>query len=86
MKVHNTLRVAIDNSTKVKNVILMAALAQNPAKVVEYATDVSLPLQYSMQVLDKNHTGLISIQQIAKAPVLLRFYTYSCFSRGDASA
>jgi predicted esterase len=27
-------RVAIDNSMKVKNVILMAALAQNPAKVV----------------------------------------------------
>jgi uncharacterized protein len=66
-------RVAIDNSTKVKNVILMAALAQNPTKVVEYATDVSLPLEYAMQVLDKNHTGLISIQQIAKAPVLLKF-------------
>jgi uncharacterized protein len=66
-------RVAIDNSTKVKNVILMAALAQNPAKVVEYATDVSLPSEYAMQVLDKNHTGLISIQQIANASVLLKF-------------
>jgi hypothetical protein len=51
----------------------MAALAQNPTKVVEYATDVNLPLEYAMQVLDKNHTGLISIQQIAKAPVLLKF-------------
>jgi alpha-beta hydrolase superfamily lysophospholipase len=66
-------RVAIDNSTKVKNVILMAALAQNPTKVVEYATDVNLPLEYAMQVLDKNHTGLISTQQIANAPVLLKF-------------
>ena len=66
-------RIAIDNSTKVKNVILMAALAQNPTKVVEYATDVSLPLEYAMQVLDKNHTGQISIQQIANAPVLLKF-------------
>ena len=28
--------------------------------------------QDATQVLDKNHTGLISIQQIAKAPVLLR--------------
>jgi hypothetical protein len=65
--------VAIDNSTKVKNVILMAALAQNPTKVVEYATDVNLPLEYAMQVLDKNHTGLISTQQIANAPVLLKF-------------
>jgi alpha-beta hydrolase superfamily lysophospholipase len=66
-------RVAIDNSTKLKNVILMATLAQNPAKVVEYATDVSLPSEYAMQVLDKNHTGLISVQQIANAPVLLKF-------------
>jgi dienelactone hydrolase len=65
-----TPRVAIDNSTKIKNVMLMAALAQNPAKVVEYATDVSLPSEYAMQVLDKNHTGLISIQQLEKNPVL----------------
>ena len=70
-------RVAIDNSTKVKNVILMATLAQNPVKVVEYATDVSLPLEYAMQVLDKNHTGMISIQQIANAPVLLKFLPLS---------
>jgi predicted esterase len=70
-------RVAIDNSTKVKNIILMATLAQNPTSVVEYATDVSLPLEYAMQVLDKNHTGLISIQQIANAPVLLRFLPLS---------
>jgi pimeloyl-ACP methyl ester carboxylesterase len=70
-------RVAIDNSTKVKNVILMATLAQNPVKVVEYATDVTLPLEYAMQVLDQNHTGLISIQQIANAPVLLKFLPLS---------
>ena len=70
-------RVAIDNSTKVKNVILMATLAQNPTSIVEYATDVSLPLEYAMQVLDKNHTGLISIQQIANAPVLLKFLPLS---------
>ena len=35
----------------------MAALAQNPTKVVEYATDVTLPLEYATQVLDNNHTG-----------------------------
>jgi alpha-beta hydrolase superfamily lysophospholipase len=70
-------RIAIDNSTKVKNVILMATLAQNPAKVVEYATDVTLPSEYAMQVLDKNHTGLISIQQIANVPVLLKFLPLS---------
>ncbi len=61
-------RVAIDNSTNVKNIILMGVLAQNPVKVAEYYQDVSLPLEYAAQVLDKNHTGLISIQQIANDP------------------
>jgi predicted esterase len=64
-------RVAIDNSTKVKNIILMGTLAQNPLKAVEYYQDVSLPSEYAKQVLDKNHTGLISIQQMAKDPLLL---------------
>src|SRR5215471_4143998 len=62
-------RVAIDDSTKVKNIILMATLTQNPA-VAEYNLDVYLPSQYAKKVLDKNHSGLVSIQQIAKAPVL----------------
>jgi pimeloyl-ACP methyl ester carboxylesterase len=66
-------RVAIDNSTKVNNIILMAVLAQNPLKDVEYYQDVSLPLEYAMQVLDKNHTGLIPIQQIIKDPLLKNF-------------
>ena len=63
-------RVAIDNSTNVKNIILMGVLAQNPVKVVEYYQDVSLPLEYATQVLDRNHTGTISIQQIANDPFL----------------
>ena len=66
-------RVAIDNSTKVSNIILMGVLAQNPLKDVEYYQDVSLPLEYAMQVLDKNHTGLISIQQIVTDPLLKNF-------------
>ena len=70
-------KVAIDNPTVVKNVILMATLPQNPVNIKEYATDVSLPLEYATQVLDKNHTGLISIQQIANAPVLLKFLPLS---------
>jgi len=55
----------------------MGTLAQNPVKVVEYYQDVALPSEYVTQALDKNHTGLISIQQIAKDPhrysILLRF-------------
>jgi hypothetical protein len=42
----------------------MGAMAQNARDLFQYQT-VSLPLQYATQVLDKNHTGLISIQQIA---------------------
>ncbi len=48
----------------------MGAIAQNFLDI-EYYQAVPTPLQYSMQVLDKNHTGLISIQQIAKDPLLL---------------
>jgi uncharacterized protein len=66
-------RIAIDNSTNVKNIILMGVLAQNPVKAVEYYQDVSLPLEYALQVLDRNHTGMISIQQIAKDSLLRQF-------------
>src|SRR5215212_9874466 len=62
-------RIAIDNPTKVKNIVLIATLAQN-ASVSEYNLDVSLPSEYATKVLDENNTGLISIQQIANAPVL----------------
>lgn len=63
-------RVAIDNSTKVKNIILMGTPAQNLRDLLHYQLTF-LPLQYATQVLDKNHTGLISIQQISKDPVLI---------------
>jgi pimeloyl-ACP methyl ester carboxylesterase len=61
--------VAMDNSTKVKNIILMGTPAQNLRDLLHYQA-VSLPSEYATQVLDKNHTGMISIQQIAKDPVL----------------
>jgi predicted esterase len=61
-------RVAIDNSTEIKNIILMGAMAQDARDLLQYQA-VSLPLQYATQVLDKNHTGLLSIQQIAKDPL-----------------
>ena len=69
-------RVAIDNSTKVKNIILMGTVAQNLIRDILRYQVVDHPLEYAMQVLDKNHTGLISIQQIAKDP-LLGFYLVS---------
>ena len=63
-------RVAIDNSTKVKNIILMGTVAQNLIRDLLRYQVVDHPLEYAMEVLDKNHTGLISIQQIAKDPLL----------------
>jgi uncharacterized protein len=63
-------RVAIDNSMNVKNIIIMSVLAQNLVKVLFYYQSVSLTLEYASQVLDKNHTGSISIQQIANDPLL----------------
>ena len=66
-----TPRIAIDNSTKVKNIVLMGIVAQNFRDIVYYQY-VNLPLEYATQVLDKNHTGLIPIQQIAKVPFLIR--------------
>jgi hypothetical protein len=62
-------RVAIDNSTKVKNIILMGTVSEN-FRDSAYRQSVSFPSEYATQVLDKNHTGLISIQQIAKDPLL----------------
>ena len=63
-------RVAIDNSTKVKNIVLMGVVAQNPRVTVYYQNLLLLP--YAMQVLDKNHTGFISIKQMAKDPFFIR--------------
>jgi predicted esterase len=65
-------RVAIDNSTKVKNIILMGTVAQNLRDILYYQF-VNLPSEYATQVLDKNHTGLISIQQISKNPFRYSF-------------
>jgi len=60
-------RVAIDNLTKVKNIILIGTVAQNVLDLAYYQ-GVSLPSEYATQVLDKNHTGFISTQQISKDP------------------
>ena len=62
--------VAIGNSTNVKNIVLMGIAAQN-ALDLEYYQDVLAPVKYAHQVVDENHTGLISVQQIAKDLTLL---------------
>ncbi|HET6640859.1 MAG TPA: prolyl oligopeptidase family serine peptidase [Nitrososphaeraceae archaeon] len=66
-------RVAIDNSTNVKNIVLMGTMAQNLEKDILYNQAVNLPFLYATQVLDKNHTGFVSIQQMAKDPLPFKF-------------
>ena len=63
-------RVAIDNPTKVKSIVLMGAVAQNLIKDILYYQVVDLRSDYAKQVLDTNHTGYISIDRIASDPLL----------------
>ena len=61
-------RVAIDNPTKVKNIVLMGAMAQN-VRELGYFQAIYLPLLYGEKVLDHNHDGLLSVSEATKNPV-----------------
>ena len=61
-------RVAIDNATKVKNIVLMGAVAQNSSDIA-YLQGVSLPLLYAEKVLDHDHNGMLSISEANQNPV-----------------
>ena len=58
-------RLAIDNPNKVKNIVLMGTAAQNMSDILYFQT-VTLPISYAQKVLDKNHNGLLSIQEASK--------------------
>jgi uncharacterized protein len=64
-------RVAIDNPDKVKNIVLMGAMAQNGTYMLEFQT-VSLPLLYAKEVLDKDHNGMLSVQEASKDVIFER--------------
>lgn len=69
-------RVAIDNPvSKIKNIVLMAARIQN-AHDIMYHSFIGLPLEYAKQVLDKNHTGSISIQQAVRDPMVRHYIAF----------
>jgi alpha-beta hydrolase superfamily lysophospholipase len=55
-------KIAIDNPSKVRNIVLMGALAQNGSEMLYFQT-VTLPISYAQKVLDKNHNGLLSLQE-----------------------
>jgi uncharacterized protein len=58
-------RVAIDNPDKVKNIVLMGAVALNGSEMLDFQA-VSLPLLYAKEVLDKDHNGSLSVQEASK--------------------
>jgi hypothetical protein len=53
-----TPRVAIDNATQVKNIVLMGAVSQNICDIL-YLQMVSTSLLYAEKVLGCNHDGLL---------------------------
>jgi alpha-beta hydrolase superfamily lysophospholipase len=61
-------RVAIDNPSKAKNLVLMGAQAQNVSEAL-YLQAVTIPLLYAQKVLDHSNNGLISIQEASKNSV-----------------
>ena len=62
-------RVAIDNPDKVKNIVLMGAVAQNLSGISYYFQGVTKPVLYAQQILDHNHNGLISVQEASENPL-----------------
>ena len=63
----------------------MAARIQNTHDLL-YHTFVRLPLEYAKQVLDKNHTGSISIQQAVKDPLFGQYIAFSLANNQNYSA
>jgi pimeloyl-ACP methyl ester carboxylesterase len=64
-------RVAIDNSNKVKNIVLMATQAQSLGDLGYYQA-VGLPFLYIEKVLHPDHDGLLSINKASKSPIFSR--------------
>jgi predicted esterase len=64
-----TPRVAIDNATKVKNIVLMGTVSQNLRDIL-YLQMVNTPILYAEKVLDGNHDGLLSLSEASKNLVL----------------
>ncbi len=71
-------RIAVEqeNSTSaiaIKNIVLMGSVATTIADLAYYQK-VGIALEYMHQVLDKNHTGSISLQEAINDPLVGRFF------------
>ena len=61
-------RVAVDNPDKVRNIVLMAPVAEKWRDIIYYQ-EVEHPILYAEKVLDHNHDGLLSLSEASKNPV-----------------
>jgi uncharacterized protein len=61
-------RVAVDKPDKVRNIVLMAPVAEKWSDII-YFQEVAHPLLYAEKVLDRNHDGLLSLSEASKNPV-----------------
>ena len=58
-------RIAVDNPDKVRNIVLMAPVAEKWRDMI-YFQEVAHPLLYAEKVLDRNHDGLLSLSEASK--------------------
>jgi len=61
-------RVAVDNPDKVRNIVLMAPVAEKWRDII-YFQEVAHPFLYAEKVLDHNHDGLLSLSEASKNPI-----------------
>jgi uncharacterized protein len=61
-------RVAVENPDKVRNIVLMAPVAEKWIDLI-YFQEVANPILYAEKVLDHNHDGLLSLSEASKNPV-----------------
>jgi pimeloyl-ACP methyl ester carboxylesterase len=61
-------RIAADNPDKVRNIVLMAPVAEKWTDII-YFQEVANPLLYAENILDKGHLGQISVKEAAKDPI-----------------
>lgn len=61
-------RVAVDNPDKVRNIVIMAPVAEKWREII-YFQDVAHPLVYTESMLAKGHPGQISVKESSKDPI-----------------
>src|SRR6476661_7261291 len=61
-------RIAADNPDKVRNIALMAPVAEKWTDII-YFQEVANPILYAEKILDKGHLGKISVKEASKDPI-----------------